>query len=97
MLHGQGSCLIKVKLPFLFALAIRCDALLWDFEEKAQENDWKVISGTGETEKDTYKISHGAEGLAIVSLENCQINSFNLKPVNQYGWVPYFPRQRQPI
>ena len=31
----------------LFALAIRCDALLWDFNEKAQENDWKVIGGTG--------------------------------------------------
>ena len=70
MLHGQGSCLVKVKLPFLFALAIRCDALLWDFEEKAQENDWKVISGTGETDKDAYKISHGAEGLAITGESN---------------------------
>ena len=32
----------------LFALAIRGDALLWDFNEKAQENNWKVISGTCE-------------------------------------------------
>ena len=49
----------------LFALAIRCDALLWDFNKKAQENDWKVISGTCEIDKDAYKISHNAEGLAI--------------------------------
>ena len=40
----------------LFALAVRCDALLWDFEEKAQEHDWKVISGTGKIDKDAYKI-----------------------------------------
>ena len=70
MLHGQGSCLIKVKLPFLFALVIRWDALLWDFEEKAQENDWQVISGTGETDKDAYKISHVGEGLAITGESN---------------------------
>ena len=49
----------------LFALAIRCDALLWDFNKKAQENDWKVISGKCEIDQDAYKISHNAEGLAI--------------------------------
>ena len=54
----------------LFALAIRCDASFWDFEEKAQKNDWKMISGTGEIDKDAYKISHGAEGLAIAGESN---------------------------
>ena len=54
----------------LFALAIRCDALLWDFNEKAQENNWKVISGTCEIDKDAYKISHVAEGLAIAGESN---------------------------
>ena len=54
----------------LFALAIRCDALLWDFNEKAQENNWKVISGTCEIDKDAYKISHATEGLAIAGESN---------------------------
>ena len=54
----------------LFALAIRCDALLWDFNKKAQENDWKVISGKCEIDKDAYKISHNAEGLAIAGESN---------------------------
>ena len=54
----------------LFALAIRCDALLWDFNKKAQENDWKVISGTGEIDKGAYKISHNAEGLVIAGESN---------------------------
>ena len=49
----------------LFALAIRCDALLWDFNKKAQENDWKVISGKCDIDKDAFKISRIAEGLAI--------------------------------
>ena len=50
----------------LFALVIHCDALLWDFNEKAQENDWKVISGECEINRDAYKISHNVEGLAII-------------------------------
>ena len=54
----------------LFALVIHCDALLWDFNEKAQENDWKVISGTCEIDKDVYKISHNTEGLAITGESN---------------------------
>ena len=54
----------------LFALAIRCDALLWDFNKKAQENDWKVISGKCEIDKDAYKISHTGEGLAIAGESN---------------------------
>ena len=54
----------------LFALVIHCDALLWDFNEKAQENDWKVISGTCKIDKDAYKISHNAEGLAIAGESN---------------------------
>jgi len=54
----------------LFALSIRCDALLWDFEEKAQENDWKVISGTGKINKGAYKISDNAEGLALAGESN---------------------------
>ena len=54
----------------LFALAIRGDALLWDFNKKAQENDWKVISGTGEIDKGAYKISHVTEGLAIAGESN---------------------------
>ena len=54
----------------LFALAIRGDALLWDFNKKAQENDWKVIGGTGEIDKDAYKISHTGEGLAIAGESN---------------------------
>ena len=54
----------------LFALVIHCDALLWDFNEKAQENDWKVISGTCKIDKNAYKISHNAEGLAIAGESN---------------------------
>ena len=57
----------------LFALAIRCDALLWDFNEKAQENNWKVISGTGEIDKGAYKISHTGEGLAIAGMTDYTI------------------------
>ena len=49
----------------LFALAIRGDALLWDFNKKGQENDWKVISGECKIDQDAYKISHNVEGLAI--------------------------------
>ena len=54
----------------LFALVIHCDALLQDFNEKAQENDWKVISGTCKIDKNAYKISHNAEGLAIAGESN---------------------------
>ena len=55
-----GSVLVLV------ALAIRGDALRWDFNKKGQENDWKVISGECEINRDAYKISHNVEGLAII-------------------------------
>ena len=58
-------------LLFLASLSIKLDALLWDFNDKAQQADWKVISGTGEIDKDAYKLSEpGAEALAITGESN---------------------------
>ena len=65
---------MKIK-PILFMLGCfllffgplnKSDALLWDFNNKDQESDWTVISGTCEIDKDAYKISDlAAEALAI--------------------------------
>ena len=65
---------MKVK-PILFILGClllffghltKAGALLWDFNNKDQQSDWEVISGTCEIDEDAYKISDpAAEALAI--------------------------------
>ena len=58
-------------LLFFASLPTKSDALLWDFNDKAQEADWKVISGVGEIDKDAYKLSDpGGEALAIAGDSN---------------------------
>ena len=58
-------------LLFLASVSSKSDALLWDFNDKAQEADWKVISGDCGIDKDTYKISDpGGEALAIAGDSN---------------------------
>lgn len=58
-------------LFFLTALSTRSNALLWDFNNKAQEEDWTVIEDTCEIDKDAYKISNpAAEALAIAGESN---------------------------
>lgn len=66
----RGLIIILWMLFFAF-LSTRLDALLWDFNNKAQQVDWKVISGTCEIEEDAYKISDpAAEGFAIAGESN---------------------------
>lgn len=46
-------------------------ALLWDFNDNAQEADWEVISGICEVEDDAYKVSDpAAEALVIAGESN---------------------------
>ncbi|MBM3242048.1 hypothetical protein FJZ31_37730 [Candidatus Poribacteria bacterium] len=63
--------ILGFSLLFFASLSTISDALLWDFNSKAQEADWKVISGVCEIDKDTYKISDQAgEALAIAGESN---------------------------
>lgn len=60
---------IVAYLSFFLMLPISISqAIMWDFNNKAHEKDWKVISGTCEIDKDgTYKVSNpSGEALAIV-------------------------------
>jgi len=59
-----GCCVLAL-------LSTTSDALLWDFNNKAQEDSWKVISGTCGIDEDAYKISAPvAEALAIAGESN---------------------------
>ena len=58
-------------LLFFASLSTKSTALLWDFNDKAQEADWKVMSGVGEIDKDAYKLSDpGGEALVIAGDSN---------------------------
>jgi hypothetical protein len=63
--------ILGFSLLFVVSLSTISDALLWDFNSKDQESDWKVISGVCEIDKDAYKISDPAgEALAITGESN---------------------------
>lgn len=74
----QEESIMKITSTFILLgcfvlawLSTTSEALLWDFNDKAQEASWQVISGTCGIDKDTYEISDPeAEALVIAGESN---------------------------
>lgn len=65
----RAISLLSILLLMVFPVVSH--ALIWDFNDKAQEANWVVISGICEIDDGAYKISDpGAEGLAITGESN---------------------------
>ncbi|MFC1717976.1 hypothetical protein ACFL6S_30220 [Candidatus Poribacteria bacterium] len=61
---------LSAILPLLM-FPLVSQALLWDFNNKDQENDWQVLSGICEIDDDAYKVSNpAAEALTITGESN---------------------------
>lgn len=60
-----SACCLGILLASAFA-----HALLYDFEDNAQEGDWEVTDGEGGIEDGVFVLQAGAEGQAIVGDTN---------------------------
>jgi len=72
----QGEEKVKKPKPIIFSVLVYCSgillvsllahALLYDFEDEVQENDWNITDGEGGIKDGVFELESAAEGQAIM-------------------------------